>query len=330
MENRNPDLLFVHPQGLCESKSVGSGTRIWAFAHILPGARIGTECNICDHVFIENDVIIGAQVTVKCGVQLWDGLRIGNKVFIGPNATFSNDRYPKSKHRPDSFLVTVIEDEVSIGANATILPGLRLGRGAMVGAGSVVTRDVPPFARVVGNPARIVGYQSPVGDAVQSMSPRIDSLDVSGSNVSNRLDLGVGACYLEKLPYFNDLRGGLTPLEFAKGLPFKPARIFMVYEVPSQHVRGEHAHKECEQYLVVAHGEVTVLLDDGKNQIEVRLDNRLQGLYLAPMVWGVQYKFSHDCVLMVIASHLYDSSDYIRNYQEFILASVSLGKNGGL
>ena len=250
------DDYFVHPHGLCESASVGSGTRVWAYAHILPGASIGVDCNICDHVFIENDVVIGDQVTIKCGVQLWDGLRIGHKVFIGPNATFSNDKYPKSKERPDSFLATIIEDEVSIGANATILPGLRLGRGAMVGAGAVVTRDVPPLARVVGNPARIVGYQSQVGVAVQSMSPLLDTRNSSASNSPQRKDHGVGGCYLEALPYFRDLRGGLTPLEFKNGLPFRPARIFMVYEVPSQHVRGEHAHKKCQQYLIAVHGKL--------------------------------------------------------------------------
>ena len=175
MTNLNSDSFFIHPEGLCETESVFCC--IWAFAHILPSASIGIDCNICDHVFIENDVIIGDQVTVKCGVQLWDGLRVGNRVYIGPNATFSNDRYPQSKKRPDSFLITVIEDDVSIGANATVLPGLRLGRGCMVGAGAVVTRDVPPFARVVGNPARIVGYQNQVGGSVQSMSPHIESND---------------------------------------------------------------------------------------------------------------------------------------------------------
>ena len=93
---------FVHPQGLCESPTVGDGTRIWAFAHVLPGARIGRDCNICDHVFVENDVVIGDRVTLKCGVQLWDGLRVGDDVFVGPNATFCNDEFPRSRQRPPS------------------------------------------------------------------------------------------------------------------------------------------------------------------------------------------------------------------------------------
>ncbi len=139
-------------------ESIGTGTRVWAFTHILPGAKIGMECNICDHVFIENDVVVGDRVTVKCGVQLWDGLRIESDVFIGPNATFTNDPFPRSKVYPEKFLTTQLRQGASIGANATILPGLTIGQYAMVAAGAVVTQDVPPRALVVGNPARILRY----------------------------------------------------------------------------------------------------------------------------------------------------------------------------
>lgn len=137
---------------------IGPGTRIWAFAHVLSGARIGAECNICDQVFIENDVRLGDRVTVKCAVQLWDGLTVEDDCFIGPNATFTNDQHPRSKQYPEQFLKTVLKTGCSIGANATILPGLTIGRWAMIGAGSVVTRDVPDFGLVVGNPARWKGW----------------------------------------------------------------------------------------------------------------------------------------------------------------------------
>jgi acetyltransferase-like isoleucine patch superfamily enzyme len=151
--------VFIHPQALVESQQLGHGTRVWAFAHILPGARIGVDCNICDHVFIENDVIIGDRVTIKCGVQIWDLLRIEDDVFIGPNATFTNDLYPRSKvNYPGKFTSTFVRRGATIGANATILPGVTIGERAMVGAGAVVTRDVPPGAIVIGNPARIKGY----------------------------------------------------------------------------------------------------------------------------------------------------------------------------
>jgi acetyltransferase-like isoleucine patch superfamily enzyme len=149
---------FVHERGLCESPNIGRGTRIWAHAHILPGATVGEQCNICDGVFIENDVIVGDRVTVKSGVQLWDGIRLGNDVFVGPNATFTNDRFPRSRMWLDTVLSTLVDDGASIGANATILPGITIGKGSMVGAGSVVTNDVPPFAVVIGNPARIHRY----------------------------------------------------------------------------------------------------------------------------------------------------------------------------
>jgi UDP-2-acetamido-3-amino-2,3-dideoxy-glucuronate N-acetyltransferase len=148
---------FVHPQGLCETSAVGEGTRVWAFTHVLAGARIGADCNICDHVFIENDVVVGDRVTVKSGVQLWDGLRLGDDVFVGPNATFTNDPFPRSKAYDHEVPITRVEDGASIGANATILPGLTIGSRAMVGAGSVVTRDVPAGAIVAGNPARVIG-----------------------------------------------------------------------------------------------------------------------------------------------------------------------------
>lgn len=150
--------FYTHPQSLCESKDIGKNTRIWAFAHILPQAKIGEDCNICDHVFIENDVKIGDRVTVKCGVQLWDGTVVENDVFIGPNATFTNDIFPRSKIYPDVFLKTIVKKGASIGANATILPGLTIGENAMVGAGSVVTKSVPDNAIVIGNPARVTGY----------------------------------------------------------------------------------------------------------------------------------------------------------------------------
>lgn len=137
---------------------IGERTTVWQFVVILKGARVGSDCNICAHVLVEGDVVLGDRVTVKSGVQLWDGLRIGNDVFIGPNATFTNDRFPRSKVYPGSFAQTVIEDGASIGAGAIILPGVRIGAHAMVGAGAVVTRDVAPRSLVLGNPARHIRF----------------------------------------------------------------------------------------------------------------------------------------------------------------------------
>lgn len=148
---------FIHPLSDVQSKNIGERTRIWQFVVVLPQAKIGEDCNICSHCLVENDVTIGDRVTVKSGVQLWDGLRIGDDVFIGPNATFTNDRYPRSGSRAFDLLNTFIESGVSIGAGAVILPGLRVGTGAMVAAGAVVTKDVPAGMLVRGNPAVIYG-----------------------------------------------------------------------------------------------------------------------------------------------------------------------------
>jgi len=145
--------FFIHNYADCQSQAIGEGTTIWQFCVVLKDALIGRNCNICANVFIENDVIIGDNTTIKCGVQIWDGLRLGNNVFIGPNVTFTNDKYPRSKKYPKSYPQTYVEDSASIGANATILPGIRIGKNSMVAAGSVVTRDVQPNTLVKGSPA---------------------------------------------------------------------------------------------------------------------------------------------------------------------------------
>jgi acetyltransferase-like isoleucine patch superfamily enzyme len=149
---------IIHELADVASDAIGDGTRIWQFVVVLPGAKIGADCNICAHVFIENDVTVGDRVTIKCGVQLWDGLRVGNDVFIGPNATFTNDLFPRSKKHPEKYLETVIEDGASIGAGAVILPGLVIGTGALVAAGAVVTRSVAPGSLVRGNPAKHIRF----------------------------------------------------------------------------------------------------------------------------------------------------------------------------
>jgi UDP-2-acetamido-3-amino-2,3-dideoxy-glucuronate N-acetyltransferase len=149
-------MKMIHPLSDVQSQAIGEGTRIWQFSVVLAGAKIGANCNICAQVFIENDVVIGDNVTIKNGVQLWDGLRIENNVFIGPNVTFTNDLFPRSKVYPEQFRLTIVKSGSSIGANATILPGVTIGEGAMVGAGAVVTKDVPAGVVVIGNPAKIV------------------------------------------------------------------------------------------------------------------------------------------------------------------------------
>lgn len=149
---------FLHALADVQSTSIGRDTKIWQFVVILSGAVIGSGCNICSHCFIENDVVIGDRVTVKNGVQLWDGLRIEDDVFIGPNVTFTNDLYPRSKKYLDRYPTTRIRRGASIGGGSTLLPGVEIGEDAMVGAGAVVTHSVPAGAVVLGNPARVVRY----------------------------------------------------------------------------------------------------------------------------------------------------------------------------
>lgn len=163
------DAPFIHSHALVEPGArIGAGTRVWAFSHILPKAQIGRDCNICDFTYIENDVILGDRVTVKCGIYIWDGARIADDVFLGPNVVFTNDLRPRSKHYPEAFGQIIIEQGASVGANSTLISGIRIGAYAMVGAGSVVTRDVPAYALVYGNPARQHGWVNAQGERVDS------------------------------------------------------------------------------------------------------------------------------------------------------------------
>lgn len=302
--------ILIHPQALVESTRIGESTRIWAFAHILPGATIGRDCNICDHVFIENDVIVGDRVTIKCGVQLWDGLRIADDVFIGPNVTFSNDKYPQSKRYQPEVLQTHVGRGASIGGGATILPGLRIGARAMVGAGAVVTHDVPPKAVVSGNPARIIGYI----DTLRQGGPA----PAESRSTGEVTETSVPGVAVHRLLLVEDLRGSLSVGEFTRQIPFVPKRYFIVFDVPGKEVRGEHAHRRCHQFLVCLRGSVSVVVDNGTTSEEVTLGGPNRGIYIPPMIWAVQYKYSSDALLLVFASDPYDPDDYIRDYEEFL------------
>lgn len=288
--------VFRHEKALVESDDIGEGTRVWAFAHVLPGARIGRDCNICDNVFIEGGVTLGDRVTVKCGVQLWDGVHAENDVFIGPNATFCNDPFPRSKAHLDSYPVTRLRRGASIGANATVLAGVTIGRHAMVGAGAVVTSDIPAHAVVVGNPARVVRLTDCAPMSVES-SPNLSFVDL-----------------------ISDHRGDLMVREVGSTIPFTPQRVFVIMNVPGKHIRGDHAHKELEQYLVAIAGSVDVVLDTGDRREHVRLDSPRLGLYVPPMTWCTLYNYTAGAVVMALASDRYDAADYIRDYEEFCTA----------
>ena len=309
--------FFVHERAICESQTVGAGSRIWAFAHVLPNANIGDDCNICDHVFVENDVVIGSRVTLKCGVQVWDGITIEDDVFVGPNVTFTNDIFPRSKVYPTEFARTIIRKGASLGANSTILPGITIGSSAMVGAGSVVTKSVPPNAIVVGNPAKIIGY--------------VDAKATNATIVESPSRVGASEVYpcgvtLHRMLEAVDIRGSLSVGEFERDIPFSVKRYFLVSNVPTAETRGEHAHRECHQFLIAVKGTVHVVADNGTNRQEFVLDSHTLGLFLPAMTWGIQYKYSSDAVLLVFASEHYEASDYIRDYDQFLLEKKDVGQ----
>ncbi len=305
--------FFAHPESRVESSDIGARTRVWAFAHILKGARIGSDCNVCDHTFVEGGAVVGDRVTLKCGVQLWDGVTLEDDVFVGPNATFTNDPFPRSRRKPVQFTRTVVRRGASIGANATILPGITIGAGAMVGAGAVVTRDVPAGAIVVGNPAAVSGYV----DERASGRGRLRTREIRPGQTVEETPL-IGGARLYELPRITDPRGHLSFAEIHQSLPFPVVRYFLVYGVPSREVRGEHAHRTLDQFLVCVHGSCSVRLFDGDASEEILLNRPDLGLHVPPLVWTTEYRYSADAVLLVLASDIYKEDDYVRDLDEYL------------
>jgi len=301
---------MIHEMADVQSTEVGAGCRLWQFVVVLPGARIGADCTINPHSFVDNDVVLGNRVTIAGGVRIPEGMRVGDDVAIGANASFApEDRTPGSESTAGSDKIT-IHDGASIGAGAIVLPGVDIGRRAFVAAGAVVNRTVPPNAIVEGNPSKIVGYVN---------TRRSQATEAAtGNEDPGFLATGVNGVTLHRMPRVVDMRGNLTVGEFEKSIPFSVRRYFMVFDVPSMETRGEHAHKQCHQFLICVAGRCALLADDGVNRQEFLLDQPDIGIHLPPMVWGVQYKYSPDAVLLVFASDYYDSDDYIRNYSQFL------------
>lgn len=311
---------MIHPTAEVHATEIGEQTSIWQFCVVLAGAKIGSHVNINAHCFIEDDVTIDDRATIKSGVQLWNGIEIGADVFVGPNVTFTNDRFPRSKVYPAEFSRTIVGAGASIGGGAVILPGLHIGTGAMIGAGAIVTKDVPPYAIVVGSPARITGYVQPTDSQPSPRelraTPRRGSAAITSAD-NGIVHIGVGGATLRDATSATDLRGNLAAGEFPDQVPFQPQRYFVVYGVPSKETRGEHAHKQCHQFLVCVSGSCAVVLDDGNTRTEIELNSPTVGLHLPPLVWGIQYKYTSDAVLLVLASDVYDANDYIRDYEQF-------------
>ncbi len=250
--------------------------------------------------------IIGDGCSISAGAVVCAGVILGRAVSVGANAVFVEPDV-------DSKVASArVEDNVRVGANATIYPGVVLASGCLVRPGAVVGRSVPPGAIVEGNPANITGYVDANNQFVQRSSGAV------GGSARPVESTAVRGVQVHHFPVIPDLRGSLTVGEFEKQIPFLPRRFFMVFGVPSREVRGEHAHHQCEQFLICVRGSCAVVADDGTERVEVILDAPNVGIYLPAMTWGIQYKYSADALLLVFASHHYDAVDYIRDYAEFL------------
>lgn len=295
----------VHESGLCETDRIGEGTEVRAFAHLLPDARVGAACSIGDHVVIGNEVVLGDRVTVQSGARVGAGVHLADDVSVGPNVVIGDDPYATGRGVPAR---TTLAPGSSLGANSTVASGVTVGRRARVGAGAVVTQDVPPNSIVEGNPARIVGYVDAQPDVPRATEVRASALPKS------RLP-GVDVVRITRA---DDLRGSLVAANFESDLPFVPRRFFTVFGVPSSDVRGAHAHRRCHQLLICVQGTLNAVVDDGHKRQEFVLDRPDVGLHMHPMIWGTQYRYSPDAVLLVLASDPYDADDYIRDHDTFL------------
>jgi len=261
-----------------------------------PRAQVDPLARVDESVRLPDDVIIKAGAYVPAGVSFEPGC------CIGPNVAFVE---------AVGGAVTQVRRGVHVGANATVWAGVTLAAKCVVRPGAVVTRSVPPGAIVEGNPAAIVGYVDTQAGPVGAMHAPVPARG------STSEALPVKGVTLHHFPVIPDLRGNLTVGEFQREIPFVPLRWFMVFGVPSREVRGEHAHRACHQFLLCLRGSCSVVADDGRQRVEVLLDAPQRGLYLPPLTWGIQYKYSADATLMVFASHHYDAGDYSREYDEF-------------
>jgi UDP-2-acetamido-3-amino-2,3-dideoxy-glucuronate N-acetyltransferase len=248
-------------------------------SHIAPSATVAEPCHIGTGAILEANVIVEKNV------------HLGAASFIGRGS--------------------VIHENAKVGAKAAIGEGITIGVGAEILMGSVVKSSVPPNAIVEGNPANIIGYTTTLNHL------NYKTLSDSG-DLKDRKTTSVRGVTLHTFPLIKDLRGDLSFGEFGKNIPFIPKRYFLVFGVPNSEVRGEHAHRKCQQFLVCTSGSCSVVVDDGICREDIVLDQPNLGLFIPPMVWGIQYRYAPDTVLLVFASEFYHSEDYIRDYRKFL------------
>lgn len=272
-------------------------------------ASAGSRCQIAPSAIIGLDVQLGDDVSIGPGAIVLGPCSIGDRCVVSAGCLLDS-----GAGDADSRLV--LEPDVQLLAGVTIAARITVSRGATVHAGTIVQRAIPPHAIVSGNPAQIVGYA--LSD-IETGRTTLEPLEhAAGCETSN-----VRGVTMHHLPRILDLRGNLTVGEFGRSIPFHPKRYFMVFGVPNAEIRGEHAHRVCQQLLLCAHGSCHVVADDGKHREEFVLDDPAIALYLPAMTWGIQYKYSPDAVLVAFASEYYDNSDYIRDYDSFLELAAS-------
>ena len=292
---------ILHPTSVCETDDIGEGVVIGSHVSIEAGTRIGNG------------------VTIRNGVHLYRGTVVEDGVQIGTNASFAVERPLGDSSGLD--LPIILKNRCVIGANATLCAGVTIGERSVVDAGAVVTRSVQPLAIVSGNPARVIGFAGATSTHFEA--PK-------ASNGLHELPSKVKGVRVLQLPFVSDPRGNLTVGEFERSLPFLPKRYFVTFDIPNASIRGEHAHRECEQFLVCVRGSCAVVVDDGLQREEYILDRPNFGVYVPPMVWATEYKHSTDSTLLVFASHYYDPADYIRDYADFLAEARSASVNSTL
>jgi len=286
----------------------GEDTVVSPYVLASHNVSVGKGCYIGPHCVIEEDVQISDNVKVGAGVYFCPGVQVEGAATIGANVCFTKQSFDENKGGRS----TVIGVGAVIGDGAIVYNGISIGQFSKISPGALLTRSVPPYSIVEGNPARIVGYVNASSTAPLGLEAKLGREGIYRSAVN-------GVC-LYSFPLINDIRGNLTVGEFERSIPFPVKRYFIVFNVPSVETRGEHAHYRCHQFLVCVKGSISVMVDDGTGREEFLLNRPEQGLYLPPMTWGVQYKYSSDAVLLVFASDYYDEDDYIRNYDDFLRA----------
>lgn len=294
-----------HPTSVVEPGSqLGEGSELRAYSVVGAGVVTGRQCIIAEHAVLNGPVRLGENVTIEAGTIIAGDCQVGNDVRIGPHACIQ---------APPGQTIE-IRDGAVIGAQATIGAAVVIDAHTVVCPGAVITKNVPATAVVSGHPAKIVGYVAAASAAPVAI-PEGDTAAV--------IETRVRGVRLHNLPLVEDLRGNLSFGEALRHVPFEVKRYFLTFDVDTEEVRGEHAHRRLEQFLVCVHGRLHIMADDGTTRQEFVLDRPNLAVYLPPLVWGVQYRFSAGAVLMVLCSDYYEPGDYIREYSDFLALARS-------